>query len=161
WGRPHYTNFSLWDTYRSEQQLLALVVPERVRAMMSSLLDDYEQSGWLPKWPYASYETNEMVGDPAIPVLVDAYEKGLLPPADVETAYRAMLHNATDLPPAGSPFEGRTGLADYLDQGYVPLGTKRKPLFAASITLEYALDDCALSLMARRLGRDADAAELV
>ncbi len=157
-GQVHYTSFSMWDTYRAAQQVIDLVAPERVGDMVHSLLEDESESGWLPKWVYAHYETNEMVGDPAANVIADAYLKGLVRPADVQRAYAAVLHNATDVPdPGRTPFEGRTGLEDYVNRGFVPYyGGRGDYTFSASLGLEYAVNDCALALMAGRLGREPD-----
>ncbi|BBB00326.1 putative secreted protein [Actinacidiphila reveromycinica] len=161
-GQAHYTAFSMWDTYRTQQQVLDLVAPERVAAMAHSLLKDAQQSGWMPKWPYAQYDTNEMVGDPAANLLTDAYLKGLLRPGDARPIYEALLKNATQLPdPAQTPLEGRTGLAEYLNQGYVPLGGTGDYTTAASDQLEYGVNDCSLALYASKLGEKADAARFL
>src|SRR5207244_12105809 len=119
-GHQHYVNASLWDTYRSAAQVVDLVSPELVGDMVSSLLDDADQGGWLPRWPYAHFYTNEMVGDPAANVIADATLKGLLNPGDAGRAYRAVLHNATDAPGPSSPAEGRIGLNAYVNRGFVP-----------------------------------------
>src|SRR5262249_46536816 len=155
---PHYTNFSMWDTYRSAVEVVDLVAPERVGDMVHSLLEDESESGWMPKWVYAHDDTNEMVGDPAANVIADAYLKGLVHPADVQRAYSALLHNATDIPDSRrSPVEGRTGLEDYLNRGFVPYyGGRGDYTFSASVSLEYAVNDCALALMAGRLGEQGD-----
>jgi predicted alpha-1,2-mannosidase len=155
-GRAHYTSYSLWDTYRSAAQVIDLVTPEVVPDMMRSLLDDRAQGGWLPKWVFGDFETNEMVGDPAANVLVDAYLKGLLRRGDVGRAWSALLHNATSVPDADERFEGRTGLEGFVDDGYVGWRPKGDFNVAASLNLEYAVNDCALALMAARLGNDAD-----
>jgi predicted alpha-1,2-mannosidase len=162
-GQAHYTNFSMWDTYRAAHQVIDLVAPERVGDMIHSLLDDKSESGWLPKWVYAHYETNEMVGDPAANVIADAYLKGLVRPADVSRAYAAVLHNATDVPdPSRTPLEGRTGLESYVNRGFVPYyGGRGDYTFSASVGLEYAINDCAAALMAGRLGRQADSRYLL
>lgn len=153
----HYTNFSMWDTYRSAHEVVDLVAPEVVGDMMASLLDDERQGGWLPKWPYAHFYTNEMVGDPAANVIADAFLKGLLRHADVGRAYAALMHNATDVPdPTRSPFEGRTGLEDYLNQGFVPYLPSGDYADSGALNMEYAVNDCALALMAGRLKRWAD-----
>jgi predicted alpha-1,2-mannosidase len=156
-GQAQYTSFSMWDTYRSAHEVIDLVAPERVGDMVHSLLEDARESGWLPKWVYAHFDTNEMIGDPAANVIADAYLKGLVHAADVQPAYGAVLHNATDIPNR-SPFEGRTGLEDYVNRGFVPyFGGRGDYTFSASLGLEYALNDCAVGLMASRLGQQADA----
>ena len=156
-GQTHYTSFSMWDTYRSEHQVLDLVAPDRVPDMMRSLVDDSRQAGWMPKWVYAQYETNEMVGDPAANVIADAYVKGLMRPDDVQAAYRALMKNATEQPDARkTPFEGRTGIEQYVNRGFVPYRNDGDYSKSASVNMEYGLNDCALALMARRLGFGAD-----
>jgi len=156
-GQAQYTSFSMWDTYRTAQQVIDLVAPERVGDMVHSLIEDARESGWLPKWVYAHFDTNEMIGDPASNVIADAYLKGLVHPADVQSAYAAVLHNATDVPNR-SPFEGRTGLEAYVNRGFVPyFGGRGDYTFSASVGLEYALNDCAIALMAGRLGQASDA----
>jgi predicted alpha-1,2-mannosidase len=74
----------------------------------------------------------------------------------VQPAYAALLHSATDVP-EHSPFEGRTGLEDYVNRGFVPYVADGDRIFSASIGLEYSINDCAIALMAGRLGQDADA----
>lgn len=156
-GQAQYSGFSMWDTYRSAHQVIDLVAPERVGDMVHSLIEDERESGWLPKWVYAHFDTNEMIGDPAANVIADAYLKGLVHPADVQAAYAAVLHNAGDVP-RRSPFEGRTGLESYVNRGFVPYyGGSGDYTFSASVGLEYALNDCAIGLMAGSLGQQADA----
>ena len=48
-GRTQYSNFSSWDLYKSENQLLALIQPERYREMLLSLLADHREGGKLPR----------------------------------------------------------------------------------------------------------------
>jgi predicted alpha-1,2-mannosidase len=154
-AQTHYTAFSLWDTYRSQQQVIDLLAPERVADMVRSLLDDQHRAGWLPKWVYGHFYSNALIGDPAANVIADAYLKGLLHGEDARRAYAAALHNATDMP-LDSPIEGRTGLDDYINRGFVTYRAPGDQMFAGSLNLEYALNDCALALMARRLDRVAD-----
>ncbi len=163
-GFTYYQNWSLWDTYRSQAQLLSLLAPARSRDMALSVLKVDEQGGWLPKWGYATAETNIMTGDPVTPFLVNAYEQGLLKGHE-EEAYRALRKNADGLPPADSQFEGRGANPYYLAHGFVPLdeNAAHKPGdfdydHGPSTTLEYALSDAALGMMARQLGHPADAA---
>ncbi|CAL9348527.1 hypothetical protein SUDANB95_00415 [Actinosynnema sp. ALI-1.44] len=165
-GWTYYEYFSLWDTYRAHNQLLALLRPERARDIARSLLAIHEQGGWLPRWAYANQETNTMTGDPVTPFLVDLWRFGALDGWE-EQAYRALLQNATRLPPAASPFEGRAGVESYLANGFVQFdphhrkkGQDVDPHHGASATFEYALADASLSLMAEALGHREDAAAL-
>jgi predicted alpha-1,2-mannosidase len=49
-GWTYYEYFSLWDTYRSQNQLLAMLRPERARDIARSMLAIHDQMGWLPRW---------------------------------------------------------------------------------------------------------------
>lgn len=165
-GWTYYEFWSLWDTYRAHNQLLALLRPARARDMARSVLAIEEQGGWLPRWAYANQETNTMTGDPVTPFLVDLWRFGALAGLE-ERAYAALLRNATEVPPASSPFEGRAGNPNYLARGFVQYDTgfPRKgqdvdPHHGASATFEYALADCALAQLASSLGHSADAEAL-
>ncbi|MFF0792228.1 GH92 family glycosyl hydrolase [Streptomyces spiralis] len=163
-GFTYYQNWSLWDTYRTQAQLLALLAPRESRDMAISVLRIDEESGWLPKWGYGTVETNVMTGDPVTPFLTNAYQQGLLHGYE-ERAYRALKKNADGVPPAASPAVGRDANPDYLARGYAPYVRGHEPpksghsdyAFGASATLEYALSDAMLAQMARALGHRADA----
>ncbi|MEU5343180.1 GH92 family glycosyl hydrolase [Streptomyces sp. NPDC020766] len=164
-GFTYYQNWSLWDTYRTQAQLLALLAPRESRDMALSVLKIDEEGGWLPKWGYGTVETNIMTGDPVTPFLTNAYQQGLLDGHEEQT-YRALKKNADGVPPAGSPALGREGNKEYIADGFVPRLKGRphaKPGdsdydHGASATLEYALSDAMLAQMARELGHEADAA---
>ncbi|MEU6478594.1 GH92 family glycosyl hydrolase [Streptomyces sp. NPDC047017] len=161
----YYQNWSLWDTYRTQSQLLSLLAPREARDMAISVVRIDEESGWLPKWGYGTVETNIMTGDPVTPFLTNAFQQGLLKGYE-ERAYRALKKNADGVPPAGSPAVGREANKEYLAGGFAPYVKGRphaKPGdsdydHGASATLEYALSDAMLAQMARALGHDADAA---
>jgi predicted alpha-1,2-mannosidase len=167
-GRTQYANLSLWDTYRPQNQLLELIAPRVARDIQISLLADGRQNhGWLPRWPMASGDTNVMSGDPATPFLLDGWSKGLLK-GYANEAYRLLWRNATAEPPAQVGTRGREGIETYLDKGFVPYGRGRTPRggddalrHAGSATLEYALGDCGLGLMARALGHRRAARRLI
>ncbi|MGW3508862.1 GH92 family glycosyl hydrolase [Streptomyces sp. NPDC000994] len=164
-GFTYYQNWSLWDTYRTQAPLLALLAPRESRDMAISVIRVAEESGWLPKWGYGTVETNVMTGDPVTPFLTNAYQQGLLTGYE-ERAYRALRRNADGVPPADSPAVGRDANRDYLARGYVPYRKGHEPAkpghsdyaFGASATLEYALSDAMLARMARALGHHGDAA---
>ncbi|WP_129305409.1 GH92 family glycosyl hydrolase [Streptomyces sp. L2] len=164
-GFTYYQNWSLWDTYRTQAQLLALLAPREARDMARSVVRIDEDGGWLPKWGYGPVETNVMSGDPVTPFLTTAYEMGLLKGFEEET-YRALKKNADSVPPADYPGIGREANADYIARGFAPYIWNRPYAkmgdsdyhHGASVTLEYALADAMLAQMARGLGHDADAA---
>lgn len=159
----YYQTFSLWDTYRTQQQLLFLLAPEESRDMALSLVLQAEQYGWLPRWGFGPVETNIMTGDPGTAFLVSAYKQGLLEGYE-ERAYAVLKHNADNMPPAEHPANGRAGNPEYLENGYVPHQPNENGQpgdydlhHGASATLEYALSDALLATMARDLGYDEDA----
>ncbi len=166
-GFTPYQNFSLWDTYRPQNQLLQLLEPQVARDVALSVVAIGRDGGWLPRWALANSETNIMTGDPVTPFLVEAWSKGLLAGHERE-AYDLLKANATTLPPADSPYNGRSGVTYYTDRGYIPSGLRLGVDCAhkggdndckhpASATLEYAAADASLALMARGLGENADA----
>ncbi|OCG93794.1 GH92 family glycosyl hydrolase, partial [Xanthomonas euvesicatoria] len=117
-GWTYYEYFSLWDTYRSQNQLLALLQPTRARDIGRSLLAIQQQGGWLPRWGYANYDTNIMTGDPVTPFLVDLWRFGALQGNEAQ-AYAALRQNAFGQPPINSRHAGRSGNANYLANGFV------------------------------------------
>ena len=146
-----YTVFSLWDTYRNLHQLHTLLYPKKQLDMVRSMIDMYKEGGWLPRWELYSRETLTMEGDPAIPVIVDTWMKGLRD-FDVETAYEAMYKSATT---AGEHNFIRADNDDYLGRGYVALREKYDN--SVSHSLEYYIADNALSKFASALGKKEDA----
>ncbi|WP_305782537.1 GH92 family glycosyl hydrolase [Symbioplanes lichenis] len=166
-GYTPYQNFSLWDTYRPQNQLLELLTPDVARDVALSVVAIGRDGGWLPRWALANSETNIMTGDPVTPFLVEAWSKGLLKGYEQE-AYALLRKNATSQPPADSPYNGRTGQDYYADRGYIPSGLTlgedcvhkggdNDCVHPASATLEYSAADAALALMAKGLGKTADA----
>ncbi|MET9267595.1 GH92 family glycosyl hydrolase [Amycolatopsis sp. NPDC004079] len=166
-GYTPYQNFSLWDTYRPQNQLLEMLEPQVARDVALSVLSIGRDGGWLPRWALAGSETNIMTGDPVTPFLVEAWSKGLLAGHEDE-AYGLLKKNATSTPPADSPYNGRSGVNYYNDRGYLPSGLTLGKDCAAkggdndcehptSATMEYSAADAALALMAKGLGHQADA----
>lgn len=152
-----YTVFSLWDTCRNVHQLLALVYPERQTEMVRSMVGMYREWGWLPRWELYGRETFTMEGDPAIPVIVDTWMKGLRD-FDVAAAYEAMRKSATT---PGAQNKLRPDIDPYIERGYIPLGHYAQDLagdVSVSHALEYYVADAALSLLADSLGKREDAA---
>ena len=163
-GFTYYQNYSLWDTYRTQQQMLALLAPQESADMAYSLVRQAQEGGWAPRWGYGPVETNIMTGDPITPWLVTAWSQGLLAGHE-EEAYAVLKQNADEVPPADSPYNGRAANEEYIADGFVPFdeGAEGKPgdydlQHGGSATLEYALADATLSAMATGLGHDADAA---
>jgi predicted alpha-1,2-mannosidase len=166
-GRIQYADFSGWDTYRTQVQLLSLLAPERASEMMQSLLADAEQSGCLPRWPYANGQSMTMVGDSADPILASAAAFGA-GAFDRRAALQAMVRGATQpCRSTNGEYLERQGLAPYMALGYVPFdldtnsrnansiyGSPDAVWGSAATTLEYAVDDFAIAQFAARSLRD-------
>lgn len=149
-GFTHYSTFSLWDTYRALHPLLTLVQPEqRSNDFVQSLLAARRHSpyGVLPVWAFHGQETWCMIGYHAVPVIADAYMKGIRG-YDANEALEAMVASASY-----GPYDG---IAQYRELGYVPIDEEGE---AASKTLEYAFDDWTIARMAEAMGRKDVATE--
>ncbi|HEX5182929.1 MAG TPA: GH92 family glycosyl hydrolase [Allosphingosinicella sp.] len=151
-AEPHYEDFyTLWDTFRTLHPLLTLIAPERQRGMVRSLIDTWAHTGWLPDGRVAGANGMTQGGSNADVVLADAIVKDL-GGFDREAALRAMLKDG-EVESPDPQIEGRE-LGDYLKLGYMSLGSTR----SASRTLEYAFDDYAIAMAARKLGHEDIAA---
>ncbi len=150
-GREEYANFSEWDIYRSEIQLESLLAPHAVGDMVQSLVDDAEQSGWLPKWAIVGGDESQMNGDSADPIIADAYAMGVRN-FDVTAALRYMVKGATQTESNHGLEIERQYLSQYLTQHYVNAGsldlTSIDYSIGGSATLEYAIDDFSIAQIA-------------
>ena len=150
-GYDRYTVFSLWDTYRNVHQLLTLVYPEVQTDMIRSMVGMSQEWGWLPRWELYGRETFTMEGDPAIPVIVDSYLKGLRD-FDIDAAYEAMKRSATT-PGKDNPI--RRDIDPYIELGYIPVGLFAQDMSgdnSVSHALEYYVADNALATLAELRG---------
>lgn len=155
-GHVQYANFSGWDIYRSEAQLLAMIAPKYASDMAQSLLLDYRQGGAFPRWGVPNMDSGVMMGDPAAPIIADFYAFGARD-FDVKDALAGLVKAATD-PGVRAPrshTRERDALADYLKLGYVP-EFQRGGYGNVSMTLEYNSADFALSRLAEALSDTAD-----
>jgi predicted alpha-1,2-mannosidase len=130
---------------------MSLVYPDKQVGMIRSMIDIYKESGWMPKWELYSRESYTMDGDPAVPVIVDAWMKGIRD-FDINTAYEAFLKSATT---TDSTNKIRPDNADYVKYGYVPL----RDSFDNSVShaIEYYVADWNLAQLAGSLGKTKDA----
>jgi predicted alpha-1,2-mannosidase len=138
------STFSLWDTFRAEHPLLTLIRPDQDNAdIVNSLPASQADSpfGILPIWQFQGRETWCMIGYHAVPVIADAYLKGIKG-FDANLALDAMVKSATYGPYGG--------LDLYMKNGYAAIDKEPE---AASKTVEYAYDDWTIARMARALGR--------
>lgn len=155
-SKPYYTGLSLWDTFRAAHPLYTLVVPERVPDFVRSMLAHDQAMGFLPVIPYFGWESHCMIGNHAVPVIVDAYRKGLMDPADVDRAFTAVTNSltCTHTDPFGQA-KIKEDWALYDKHGYYPcdkiLGE------SVSRTLECGFDDWCAAEFCKLLGRGDEA----
>jgi len=150
-NREVYANFSEWDIYRSEVQLESLLDPHAVGDMVESLLDDAQQTGWLPKWAIVGGDESQMNGDSADPIIADALAMGVHN-FDVGSALRYMVKGATENETGHGLEIERQYLSQYLSQHYVNAAsldlTSIDYSIGGSVTLEYAIDDFSIAQVA-------------
>ncbi len=138
-----YTVFSLWDTFRAAHPLFVLLYPDIATELVKTLLVKYKEGNLLPVWELAGNETGTMIGYHSIPVIADAYAKGLTN-FDVEGAFDAMKASAE---------ANHLGLESYKKKGYIPIDRENE---GVSKTLEYAYDDWCIAKMADNLDKQRD-----
>ncbi len=141
-GWTNYSTFSLWDTFRASHPLFTYLDPERVNDMVECFIHFHQQSGALPLWNLYGWETNMMIGYHAVPVIVDAYLKGISH-FDAEEALKACI--------ASADRDDYRGIGFYKSHGYVPSDQES---WSLSKTMEYAYDDYCIAKMAEAMGKN-------
>jgi predicted alpha-1,2-mannosidase len=178
-GYTKYATHDTWGMFRSLHPLLTLVAPDRQRDMLTSMVDYFDTTDWIPRWPLANINTNVMIANHAGTIFTSAYLKGIRD-FDIDTAYDAMRKSVTSKPGLQDPYEGKRKLEQYKQFGYVPFQTvaesdlKGKINYetpgnvihnfnsqttndhSVSMTLEYAYNDWVLAELATILGHDED-----
>jgi predicted alpha-1,2-mannosidase len=164
-GRPHYSQFSSWDSYRGQNQMQAEIVPERYGDMVRSLLAFHEQAGFLPRWQEGPKDASHMSGDPIIPFIGEAWCRGQLN-AQLRAALWPALANLPARRDGELAARGYISVpppAPYGASGIGPLDELQKLVREveggpgrAGTTLEYGIADFSLALMAQHVaGADA------
>ena len=136
-----YTVFSLWDTYRALHPLLNLIDRKRSADFIYTFMKHYEQGGTLPMWELAAFETWCMIGYHSVPVIYDAFVKGI-GDYDREKMLEAMVHSAT---------LNKLGHPEYAQYGFIPAEKEHE---GVSKTLEYAYDDWCIAQFAKAIGNE-------
>ncbi len=139
----YYTVFSLWDTYRAAHPLYTIIETERTNDFINTFLAKYDEGGIMPIWDLSANYTGCMIGYHAVPVIADAYLKGIRS-YDANKALNAMKHSA---------MQQHLGLASYKKFGYIPVEEESE---SVSKTLEYAYDDWTIAAMAKEIGQHED-----
>ena len=137
----YHSIFSLWDTYRAAHPLYTILCPEKVPDFINGFIDDFEKAGHLPVWNFSGNETWCMIGNHSIPVIADAYLKGIRG-FDAEKALNAMIKTVN---------RDTFGLKAYREKGYIPADTEGE---SVSKTLEYAYDDYCIAQIASALKKE-------
>ena len=132
----NYTVFSLWDTYRAYHPLMSIINTKRTGDWIKTFLAQYKNGGMLPVWELAGNETFCMIGYHSVPVIVDAWQKGIRN-FDPALALQAMQSYAESK---------RFGLPDYREKGYLSNDREHE---SVSKTLEYAYDDWCIAQFAK------------
>ena len=136
----YYTVFSLWDTYRAAHPLYTIIEQDRTNDFINTFLAKHDEGGIMPIWDLSANYTGCMIGYHAVPVIADAYLKGIKG-YDAERAMTAMLHSAT---------RDKLGLESYKNYGFIPV---EKESESVSKTLEYAYDDWTIAQMAKAMNK--------
>jgi predicted alpha-1,2-mannosidase len=163
---PAYTNhtvFSLWDTFRAQHPLYTIIDPERDQAWIRSLLRKYDEGGILPMWDLASNYTGCMIGYHAVPVIVDAYAKGLRD-FDPDKAMEAIVFSSVYDDKKPIPYHTEEVKKDLMPKaklynatmGFIPADLENE---SVSKALEFAYNDWVIAKMAKDMGREEIARE--
>jgi predicted alpha-1,2-mannosidase len=146
-----YTIFSLWDTFRALHPLYTIIQQKRTNDIINSMLAHYDQSVHkiLPVWSHHANENWCMIGYHSVPVIVDAFMKGICG-YNVKKAFKAVV--------ASAQYDPYDGIGYYKKYGYVPEDLNSN---SASKTLEYAYDDWTIYTFARALGNEKAAKEFL
>ena len=130
-----YTNFSNWDSYRNQIQLLAMLYPSLASDIVQSHYDFAVQAGEaFPRWVYANVETGIMQGDPTSILIANAWAFGARG-YDPNAMLRIMQRNARIPGLRCQKVEVRPGLKQFLEKGWYP---------EASLHLEMISSDFAI-----------------
>lgn len=149
-GESIYTTFSLWDTFRAAHPFYTMFYPVETRDFVNSMLAHYDAIGYLPIWHLWGQDNYCMIGNHAIPVIVDAVLKGISG-IDAEHAWRAVYASSTKSH-VNAPFEV------WEKHGYMPENIQTQ---SVSITLEMAYDDWCVAQLAQHLGKTEEAAHFL
>ena len=136
-----YTVFSLWDTFRAAHPLYTIIEQKKTNEFINTFLNQYQQGGELPIWELAANYTGCMIGYHSVPVIADAYVKGIRA-YDAELALEAMIHSAE---------QDKLGLSFYKSKGFIAAGDEAE---SVSKTLEYSYDDWCIAIMAKGLKQE-------
>ena len=137
-GFVYRTIFSGWDVFRSQFPLQTIINPRLVDDEINSLIQLAELSGkkYFPRWEFLNAYSGCMVGNPAVSVVTDAYNKGIW---NYDTR-KALEYSLNTVRTFGNN-----------EQGYTPDDLSK--------TLEYAYTDWCVGVLLRSMGKEKEAEE--
>ena len=150
--KPFYSTFSCWDTFRAAHPLYTILCPERVPDMVDSLVVQGKSGGFLPVWTLWGKDNQCMIATHSIPVIVDAYLKGLVSKDFDARAVYSQIKDTLTKKHVNRRKEGWELLDRY---GYFP--SDRLDRECVSRTMECCYDDYCAAMMAEKLGYGEDA----
>ena len=151
-GEPlQCSTLSMWDVFRAACPWYALMKPDVMDGIVASCLRQYDETGYLPVWQLWGKDNHCMIGNHAIPVIVDAYLKGFRG-FDAERAYTAVTNTLT----VKHPDNPKENWDLYDRYGYYPCDVIRGE--SVSRTMECSYDDWCASVFAQALGKADGAA---
>ncbi|MNK00663.1 Glycosyl hydrolase family 92 [compost metagenome] len=145
-NKSYYSTLSLWDTFRALNPLYTILYPNKTNGIINSMIEHQQVAGYLPIWTLWGHENHCMIGNHAVPIITDAYLKGIRG-YDVEKAYEAMRKSLT-VSHKNSDWE------TYMKYGYLPSDIIK--VEAVSTTLENGIDDWSMAQMAKALNKSSD-----
>lgn len=150
-GKVHpgirYTGNGFWDTYRTVLPMFAEIRPELYADIVRSVVSDYTDGGWLPRW-ISIGETGCMPSTLLDSVIAQGAVSGIVSAEILEVALEGMIKHAN----VKSDIRcfGREGIVEYNKYGYVP-GDMYKE--SVNLTLDFAYGDYCIAQVAKVLGK--------
>jgi predicted alpha-1,2-mannosidase len=162
-GQTQYATFSDWDTYRALAPLQAMLFPKEAGDMANSLIRDAQQQGdWMPRWPLANVSTTgTMNGDNAVPLIANTVAFGGRN-VGIAEVLPIMLKGANHSQQLGWGWQERQCVEEYVQLGYAPNDACSQGAHGrqgVSETLEWSIDDFAISQLAAAIGDKQTAAQ--
>ncbi|MCL9780694.1 glycoside hydrolase family 92 protein [Vibrio sp. S4M6] len=150
-----FTDEGTWDVYRTKYPFYSLVYPDVESKLIQGMLNVYKEGGWLSQWSSPGYR-DSMTGTHSDCVIADAYLRGVRN-YDVDTAFEAILKNATVKPDSATCNNGRecgrTDFDELAQYGYIPGNSSGSE--ATGNSLDYAYDNNCIANMAEALSQTA------
>ena len=141
----NYTVFSLWDVFRAELPLLTILEPAKTNDFIKTSLKMYRLGGRLPIWEIQGTLSAHMIGRHALPMILDAYKKGIRD-FDLDEAYEGMV----DAIESNQTFNDM-----YKNFGFIP-ADKEGVGGSVSILMETAYNNWCVAEMAKILNKKDD-----